>query len=106
MADRWHGYTCQRRGVVAAGAAVALTDDTSHVFFGLGVEPNRETFREQAIEGAGIGDDAASGGENESRVLGENKVKSLALHAAITGVAVEIENDSESESGVVFDLFV
>ena len=86
------------------GAAITLLEDASHVFFRLGTKKDREAVAEQAIVSAGVGDDAASWSENEAGILGENGAQSFALHPAVAGEAVKIENNGEREAGVTFDL--
>ena len=88
------------------GATVALTDDAGHVLFGFGAEPDGEALSQQKVVGDGIGDDAAAGSQNEAGVSGEDAVERVALHAAVAGDAVEIEDDGEGKAGIVFDLFI
>jgi hypothetical protein len=96
-----HGLTTLRDGT-----AIPLFENASHVLFGFGAEPNGEAGAEKAVEGAGIGNDAATGGEDESFVGVENGIESLPLHAAIACGTVEIEDDGEGQAGVVFNLFI
>jgi hypothetical protein len=96
-----HGLAALRHG-----AAITLFDDAGHVVFGFGAEPDREAGAEQAIVVAGIGDDAAAGGENEAAVAFEDAVECDALEATIASLTVEIENDGQREAGVALDLAV
>ena len=81
------------------GAPVALLEDTGHVLFGLGAKKNCEAIAKQLVKSAGIGDDAATRSQDESLAFSKDGIEGFAFHAAVSGEAVEIEDDGEGEAG-------
>ena len=88
------------------GAAIALFEDAGHVLFGLGAQPDGEAFAEEEVVGGGVGDDAAASGEDEAAVPGKDALEGFALKAAVSCLAIEVEDDGEGLAGVGLNLLV
>ena len=83
-----------------------MLEDASHVVFGFSAKPDCEASAQQAIVVAGIGNDAATRGENKAAMALKDAIESDALQAVVTGLAVEIENDGQREARVALDLAI
>ncbi len=57
-----------------------------------GLDPDRVTTGQQALEGGGIGDDAAAGRDDRARLLLDDPLQTPALEAAEGRLPIEIED--------------
>src|SRR6185312_328254 len=61
---------------------------------------------EQEIEGRGLGDDAAAGGDDDALMALDHRLERAALIAAKGGLAIEVEDRGKPGAGLALDLAV
>src|SRR5260221_8596649 len=95
-----------RFGVIRHRAGIALGQDPAHMLFRRGLEPHGETAGEQEVEGAGLGDEAAAGGDHRALVALDHRLKAAPLEAAERRLAVKGEDLAELKPAFALDLAV
>src|SRR5262245_14761019 len=87
-------------------AHVALRHHAFHVLLGCGLHPDREAGREQQLERARLGDDAARGRDHEAFVPAQHVVERLAFGAPEGLLAEHVEDLAQGCTAALLDLAV
>src|SRR3954451_3075082 len=85
---------------------VALRQDPAHMLGRRCLEQYGEAGGEQQIERAGLGDEAAPGGDDAILVALDRRLEAASLEAAKGGLAVKVEDLAERQAGFALDLAV